>query len=64
MSKVLIGVATKPQALKGQFRIKPQINNFKAFKKLSSLSIDNKDYKIEQVSFRDTFVIVKLLLLF
>ena len=60
MSLNLVGIATKPQALKGQFRIKPNINNFKMFKKLSTLTIDNKEYKLESVIIRDTFVIVKL----
>ena len=61
MSMQLLGVATKPQALKGQFRIKPSILNFKQFKKLSSVFIDNQEYKIEMVSIRDTFVIIKLI---
>ena len=55
-----IGVATKPQALRGQFRIKPEILNLKLFKKLTSLSIDNVNYDVENVSLRETFVIVKL----
>jgi len=60
MSMQLLGVATKPQALKGQFRIKPTITNFKQFKKLSSVIIDNKEHTVESVSVRDTFVIIKL----
>ena len=55
-----IGVVTKPQALKGQFRIKPEILNLKEFKRFNSLTIDNKEYDIEAVTLRDTFVIVKL----
>ncbi len=60
MSLNLVGVATKPQALKGQFRIKPEILNLKEFKKFDTLTIDNKEYKLEAVTLRDTFVIVKL----
>lgn len=60
MSLNLVGVATKPQALKGQFRIKPEILNLKSFKKFDSLTIDNREYKVESVTVRDTFVIVKL----
>ena len=60
MEKQLIGVVTKPQALKGQFRIKPSINNFKLFKKFSNVFIDNKEYRVESCSLRDAFVIVKL----
>ena len=60
MNLNLVGVATKPQALKGQFRIKPEILNLKEFKRFNSLTIDNKEYEIEAVTLRDTFVIVKL----
>ena len=60
MSLILVGVATKPQALKGQFRIKPEILNLKEFKKFDYLTIDNKEYSVEAVTLRDTFVIVKL----
>ena len=60
MGMQLIGVATKPQALKGQFRIKPIILNLKKFKKINFVTIDNKEYEVEGVSLRDTFVIVKL----
>ena len=60
MSLNLVGVATKPQALKGQFRIKPEILNLKEFKKFTHLTIDNKEYDVEAVTLRDTFVIVKL----
>ena len=60
MSMELIGVATKPQALKGQFRIKPSILNLKTFKKLKSVTIENVEYNVESVSVRDTFVIIKL----
>ena len=60
MNLNLVGVATKPQALKGQFRIKPEILNLKEFKRFNSLTIDNKEYNIEAVTLRDTFVIVKL----
>ena len=60
MSLNLVGVATKPQALKGQFRIKPEILNLKEFKRFDHLTIDNKEYSVEAVTLRDTFVIVKL----
>ncbi len=60
MSLNLVGVVTKPQALKGQFRIKPEILNLKEFKKFTLLTIDNKEYKVEAVTLRDAFVIVKV----
>ena len=60
MELQLVGVVTKPQALKGQFRIKPEILNLKQFKKFESITIDKKEYKIESVTIRDTFVIAKV----
>ena len=60
MEKILVGIVTKPQALKGEFRVKPQILNFKQFKKFESVIIDNIEYNIERVSIRDAFVIIKI----
>jgi len=60
MSREFIGVVTKPQALKGQFRIKPEIFNLKTFKKLQVVYLEDKDYSVESVILRDTFVIMKL----
>lgn len=56
----MIGVATKPQALKGQFRIKPNILNLKKLKKLENLTISNIEYPVESITLRETFIIVKL----
>lgn len=55
-----IGVVTKPQALKGEFRLKPSLLNLKKYKKLTSVQIDGKEYNVERVSLRDAFVILKL----
>ncbi len=60
MSLNLVGVVTKPQALKGQFRVKPEILNLKEFKKFGVLIIDDKEYKVEAVTLRDAFAIVKV----
>lgn len=60
MEKVKIGIITKPQALKGAFRVKPNILNFKKIKKLHEIFIDSISYEIESVSIRDTFVILKV----
>ena len=60
MSRQLIGVATKPQALKGAFRIKPEIKNWKQFKKIDKVFIDNSEYTVESVSIRETLVIMKV----
>jgi len=60
MEKILVGSVTKPQALKGEFRIRPEIIDFKAFKKFKCLTIGKKDYMLEHVSIRPAFVIVKV----
>ncbi len=60
MEKVNLGTITKPQALKGAFRIKPNILNIKKFKKLKEVYIDNQTYLVESVTLRDTFVIMKV----
>ena len=60
MEKILVGKVTKPQALKGEFRIKPEIIDFKAFKKFEVITIGNKEYCVEHVSIRPAFVIVKV----
>ena len=60
MEKVLVGIITKPQALKGEFRVKPEILNIKQFKKFEKVTIKNKDYNVEKVTLRDSFVILKV----
>lgn len=60
MELIKIGVVTKPQALKGEFRVKPSILNLKTFKKLTSVSIDGIEYPVEKVILRDAFAILKL----
>lgn len=60
MEKILVGKVTRPQALKGEFRVKPEILNFKAFKKFDVITIGKKDYTVEHVSIRPGFVIIKV----
>ena len=60
MERVNLGTITKPQALKGSFRVKPNILDKRLFKKLSTVYIDNVAYKIESVVLRDTFLILKV----
>ena len=60
MERVNLGTITKPQALKGAFRVKPNILDKRLFKKLSIVYINNVAYKIESVVLRDTFLILKV----
>jgi len=60
MERICRGVATKPQALKGEFRVKPNLLNLNNYKKLNAIFIDNKEYSVDKVIIRDTFVIFKV----
>lgn len=60
MERNQIGIITKPQALKGDFRVKPSLLNLKYYKSFKVVYIDNKAYDVEKVTLRDTFVIFKL----
>lgn len=60
MERLDLGIITKPQALKGAFRVKPNILDQKKFKKLTEVYINNVSYKIETVTLRDAFVILKV----
>ena len=57
---VEIGVITKPQALKGQFRVKPTNIVFDDMKELEEVYIKGKAYKVEKVILRDGFVIMQV----
>lgn len=60
MERIKVGTITKPQALKGAFRVKPNILNIKKFKKMNQVFIENTPYELESVSLRDTFVVLKI----
>ena len=60
MERIKIGTITKPQALKGEFRVKPALLNLKEYKKIIKVFISNNEYNVESVSLRDTFVILKV----
>ena len=60
MERVNLGTITKPQALKGAFRVKSNILDKKIFKKLSEVYINNECHKTESVVIRDAFLILKV----
>lgn len=60
MSWSKIGVVTKPQALKGQFRLKPSLLNMKTYKKINVVKINERIFNVESVALRDVFAIFKL----
>lgn len=55
-----IGIITKPQALKGQFRVKPTKILFDDMKELDEVIIKGKNYKVEKVVIRDGFAIMQV----
>ena len=55
-----IGIITKPQALKGQFRVKPTKILFDDMKELEEVIIKGKTYNVEKVIIRDGFAIMQV----
>ncbi len=55
-----IGIITKPQALKGQFRVKPTGMYLIDMKGLAEVVIKGKTYEVEKVVIRDGFAIFKV----
>ena len=55
-----LGVITKPQGLKGEFRVNTGFYDFTPLKKLKSVVVNNVEYNVEKVVLRDSFVVLKL----
>lgn len=60
MERKRIGIITKPQALKGEFRVKPDLLNLKQYKTFKSIYIDGVQHEVEKVILREGFVIFKV----
>lgn len=60
MERIEIGMITKPQALKGEFRVKPSLLNLKYYKSFKTVFFAGNEFEVERVSIRDTFVIFKV----
>ncbi len=60
MERKRIGIITKPQALKGEFRVKPDLLNLKKYKTFKVVYIASIAYEVEKVTLRDSFVIFKV----
>ena len=60
MEYIEIGIITKPQALKGQFRVKPTNYNLFDLKDVEVVTIKGKEYNVEKVILRESFAIFKL----
>jgi len=55
-----IGIITKPQGLKGHFRVRQNYSNFSILSKVKTVVIKGKDYDVEKVTDRGEFFIFKL----
>lgn len=60
MERKRIGIITKPQALKGEFRVKPDLLNLKKYKTFKTVFIGKNEYSVEKVTLRESFVIFKV----
>lgn len=60
MTKIEIGFVTKPQGLKGEFRIKPSENVFKILSSLSKLEINGKQLSVVKVTNKIGYFIFKV----
>ena len=60
MEKLEIGKITKPQGIKGEFRLRPNTVNFEHYTKIKKMQINGVDYAVTHVSLRNGFVVVKV----
>ena len=60
MSKIELGTITKPQGLKGDFRVKPAFNNYDILNDIKTIFINEKEYSVKKLTIRDGFVIYKV----
>lgn len=60
MNKIELGIITKPQGLKGEFRVKPSMNNYDILNDIKEVYIIDKLYKVKKLTIRDGFVIYKI----
>lgn len=58
MALTEIGIITRPQGLKGHFRVKSHYSNFSI--NIETVLIKNKEYKVEKITDRQKFFVFKL----
>lgn len=59
MKQIELGTLTKPQGLKGEFRIKHNIDSFQLFKDLKNITIGKNQYTVLSTTDRCGFFVVK-----
>ena len=55
----MLGYITKPQGVRGEFRLRPVYNNID-FKKVAEVEFKNKSHRVEKVALREGFVVMKV----
>lgn len=60
MQLIKFGIITKPQGLKGEFRVKPESFNFPFVDGMKEIIINGKKYKLDKIVSRDAFYILKV----
>ena len=60
MTNIEIGKITKPQGVKGEFRLRPNTTNYEHYTKIKKMQVLSKEHLVEHVSLRNGFVVVKL----
>ena len=55
-----VGIITKPQGLKGHFRVRINYSNFSMLSELKEVIIDGNKFEIEKITHRDGFEIFKV----
>ena len=59
MKQIELGTLTKPQGLKGEFRVKHNIDSFQLFKDLKNIVIGKNQYTVLSTTDRGGFFVVK-----
>ena len=59
MKQLELGTLTKPQGLKGEFRVKHNIDSFQLFKDLKNIVIGKNQYTVLSTTDRGGFFVVK-----
>lgn len=59
MKQIELGTLTKPQGLKGEFRIKHNIDSFQLFKDLKNIIIGKNQYTVLSTTDRGGFFVIK-----
>lgn len=60
MQKLELGIITKPQGLKGDFRVRLNSTHIPGIDNIQHVFVNNLEYKVEKTASRDKFYIFKL----